>query len=523
MTDKNDLAGVEINGQFKQALERMENNENPLFITGKAGTGKSTLLRYFRLHTQQQVAVVAPTGVAALNVGGQTIHSFFGFAPSVTPMEVRREKPSTKLKKILKKVDVLVIDEISMVRADLMDCIDESCRHCLDDDRPFGGKRVVFFGDLYQLPPVVSREEEQELFSQIYKSPYFFDAKVWHFARIDIIELEKIYRQRDGEFIDMLNQIRHNTIDATGMKKLNQSYQPESFDSDEGYITLTTTNKAANEMNLRKLSQLGGEEKSYSGKIEGSFGERTLPTEESLQLKAGAQVMLLNNDVMGRWVNGSMGVIEEIAEVKDGEDKILVRLQEGDLVEVEPFTWSINRYYFDQATQSLETEPVGSFTQYPLRLAWAVTIHKSQGKTFDKVVLDVGWGTFSPGQTYVAISRCTSLDGLVLKRPVARKHIWTDERIVVFMEGRNETESEEINQPKIMTKGQKVSRIHQAMLSKQPLKMMVLSPTNLEEHLEIRPTNLREKTELGKAYLMMDGMTETGQKQIRLDRIVSIE
>ena len=199
MTNQNDLAGIEINGQFKQALERMESNDNPLFITGKAGTGKSTLLRYFRLHTEKQVAVVAPTGVAALNVGGQTIHSFFGFAPSVTPMDVRREKPSNKLKKLLKKLDILIIDEISMVRADLMDCINESCQHCLDDDRPFGGKQVVFFGDLYQLPPVVSRDEEQELFSSIYKSPYFFDAKVWHFANIDIIELEKIYRQRDGD------------------------------------------------------------------------------------------------------------------------------------------------------------------------------------------------------------------------------------------------------------------------------------------------------------------------------------
>lgn len=513
--DKN-LAKIDINEQFKEVLQRIESGGGPLFVTGKAGTGKSTLLHHFRLNTNKQVAVVAPTGVAALNVGGQTIHSFFGFSPNVTPIEIRRGKKAGKLAKILTKMDILVVDEVSMVRADLMDCIDEACRYYLDNEQPFGGKQVVFFGDLYQLPPVLSNPDEKHIFSNIYRSPYFFDAKVFSYTKIDIIELTKIYRQSNKDFVDILNQIRHNTIGHEGITKLNKCYQPNSIDYDDGYITLTTTNHAAGELNLRKLSQLPGQIKEYDGLIEGNFSDRTLPTEEKLQLKVGAQVMLLNNDSMGRWVNGSMGRIDKI-KTENGKDQLLVKIYGGQKVEVLPYTWSVNRYYFDPTSRSLEMDTIGTFTQYPLRLAWAVTIHKSQGKTFEKVVVDLGRGAFSPGQVYVAISRCTSMDGLVLKRPMDRRSIWTDQRIVDFM-----TDYQKGDLPKIMTLGRKISLIQKAIANGDNLKVIFLQPDKTEIEVNIKPRMVSQVNQSGKNIIAVEADCEGIKKQIRIDRILSI-
>ncbi len=417
-----------------QALEKIDEIREPLYITGKAGTGKSTLLKYFRQTTDKMAAVVAPTGIAAINVGGQTIHAFFGFSNNVTPIEVRSAQKQKKRQEVLDKMDILVIDEISMVRADLMDCIDECLRYYLNNDLPFGGKQIVMFGDLYQLPPVVATFEERQMFNSVYKSPYFFDAKVFTDLSIEKIELKKIYRQSDQKFISLLNNIRHNQVRTEDMNILNGCYQPDSFDSDDGFITLCTTNQAANDMNNYKLSQLPGELKIYKGKADGDFAEKNFPTELNLQVKINAQVMMLNNDSAGRWVNGSMGQVIDIAKgEKSDQDILVVEIFGGEVVEVTPYRWEMNRYYYNQTAKIVDTETVGTFTQYPLRLSWAVTIHKSQGKTFEKVIVDIGRGAFSAGQVYVAISRATSLDNLILKRPILKNHIWTDQKIVNFM------------------------------------------------------------------------------------------
>ncbi|MFZ5391992.1 MAG: ATP-dependent DNA helicase [Patescibacteria group bacterium] len=426
---------IEINDDFLRALKKIDEINGPLYITGKAGTGKSTLLKYFRQTTDKMAVVVAPTGIAAINVGGQTIHAFFGFSNNVTPIEVRSAQKQKKRQEVLDKMDILVIDEISMVRADLMDCVDESLRYYLNNDLPFGGKQIVMFGDLYQLPPVVATAQERQMFNSVYKSPYFFDAKAFTDLSIEKIELKKIYRQSDQKFISLLNNIRHNQVRDEDMNMLNGCYQPNSFDSDDGFITLCTTNQSANDMNNFKLSQLPDELKVYKGKVDGDFAEKNFPTELNLQVKISAQVMMLNNDSAGRWVNGSMGQIIDITKgEKSDQDILVVEIFGGEIVEVRPYRWEMNRYYFNQTAKMVDTETIGTFTQYPLRLSWAITIHKSQGKTFDKVIVDIGRGTFSAGQVYVAISRATSLDNLILKRPIWKSHIWTDQKIVNFMQ-----------------------------------------------------------------------------------------
>lgn len=422
---------LELNGPFQDAFNALENSTLNFFLTGKAGTGKSTLLQYFRHNTTKNVAVLAPTGVAAVNVSGQTIHSFFRFKPDITPDTVKSIKLRGDVKKLYASLDTVIIDEISMVRADLLDCIDHFLRlHGPRKSVPFGGVQMILFGDLYQLPPVVTAADKNYL-SGIYDGPYFFNAKCINYLDLKLIELEKIYRQREEDFIDLLNGIRDNTLTHKDLNYLNTRHQPEFIPrTGELFIYLTTTNALADKINQQQLDVLRTRPFCFQGEVEGKFEERNLPTQWDLNLKYGAQVMLLNNDPEGRWINGSIG---KIISVEDDEDVICVELNDGERVDVTPYTWEMFRFNFDEESESVVSEVVGTFRQFPLKLAWAVTIHKSQGQTFDRVVLDIGNGTFAHGQAYVALSRCTSFDGLVLKKPIQKNHIMLDERVVQFM------------------------------------------------------------------------------------------
>lgn len=430
---------IDFNDQFAKAYDLLENGSRNVFITGKAGTGKSTLLEYFRDHTTKSAVVLAPTGVAAVNIKGQTIHSFFRFKPDITPEGVHSIKVRRAQKALYQKIDTVIIDEISMVRADLLDCVDVFLRlHGRDRNTAFGGVQMVFIGDLYQLPPVVT-QTERGIFKDIYPSPYFFDSKVYremngadqHPRKVEFVELKKIYRQKEEAFIRLLGTIRNRTATPEHLRALNERCLPHFKPrEDDFYVYLTTTNAMADRINQERLDALEGESYYYEGTVAGQFESRSLPTHQVLELKAGAQVMLLNNDPAGRWVNGSIG---KIIGITDAGKIVTIELSEGETVDVTPFQWEMFRFFFNEDTQSLESESVGSFKQHPLKLAWAVTIHKSQGKTFDKAIVDVGAGTFAHGQVYVALSRCVSFDGLVLKKPILRKHILLDHSVVRFM------------------------------------------------------------------------------------------
>lgn len=422
---------IEFNEGFLRALHTMEGRDH-VFVTGRAGTGKSTLLNFFRERTEKDIAILAPTGVAAVNVRGQTIHSFFNFKPDITPHTAGQIRP--KDRDLYRELDAIVIDEVSMVRADLLDSIDAFLRrHGREETLPFGGIQMILIGDLYQLPPVVTTKE-RELFRTYYKGPYFFNARVFEEIDMEFIELEKIYRQKDDALVGLLNRIRNNTVTEEDLEELNRRYIPDFEGRDEGlYIHLTTTNRLAEATNQKKLEEIDGKEYRYRGVVEGDFPPSDLPTGLEVTLKIGAQVMLLNNDPYGRWINGSIGRIMDIEEVDGEEDVIIVELQDGSTVEVLPHTWEIFEFFYDRETKRVLSRVTGRFIQYPLRLAWAITIHKSQGMTFDRVVIDIGSGTFCHGQLYVALSRCTSLEGIMLKRPVEKRHIFMDRRVVEFV------------------------------------------------------------------------------------------
>jgi len=429
-----DRPTLQLTDDFRHALDVLEKTDNSLFVTGKAGTGKSTLLQLFRNTTKKKCAVLAPTGVAALNVQGQTIHSFFGFPPRIiTPKEAGQKVMRKDLLRMYKNLEVLIIDEISMVRADMLDGMDKFLRVNRENFRPFGGVQVVFFGDLFQLPPVVTRDPvEAAYFQDYYETPYFFSAKIFQEPdfQLENLELRKVYRQESRHFLRLLEAVRVNEIDHDDLEDLNERHVPDFAETD-GYITLCSRNNTADNINRRELSLLPEKEFEFLAEVKGQFDPKLYPTEAALCLKKGAQVMFVRNDSEERqFVNGTIGKIIEL-----GKDTIIVQTEEHGgkkrKIEVPKSEWEIIRYK-GSMTGGLETETVGSFTQYPLKLAWAITIHKSQGKTFDRVLIDLGGGAFEHGQLYVALSRCRTLEGIVLRQRIRPQDVITDERVVAF-------------------------------------------------------------------------------------------
>jgi ATP-dependent exoDNAse (exonuclease V) alpha subunit len=352
------------------------------------------LLQHFRQTTSQKLVVRAPTGVAAVNVGGQTIHSFFGFRPGITLDNVRSR--SRGQNSIYKQINMIIIDEISMVRADLLDCIEKFLRlNGRYEGQPFGGIQMVFIGDLYQLPPVVP-EDEQELFETVYASPYFFDARAYAKANVTRVELTEVYRQRDPIFVEILDALRTGALNGPQRTYLNRQCFRQRAQTEGSPIQLVTTNHMADRINHNYLERLPGKAQLYAGEIRGTFGERQLPTHERLRLRPQARVMLLNNDTEGRWINGDLGMIETLPGADRPEKAVKVQLDRGERVKVLQYKWEVIRFRYNPERDRIESEVIGSFTQYPLRLAWAVTIHKAQGKTFDEVVVDLAGGRLPP-------------------------------------------------------------------------------------------------------------------------------
>ncbi len=422
---------IRIGKESREAYKAMNETDDHIFVTGRAGTGKSTLLRYFREHTKKRHVVLAPTGVAALNVRGQTIHSFFGFHPAIRVELVRKAFPDSR--PFFEALETIVIDEISMVRADLLDCIDKALRLNRGRPRePFGGVQMIFIGDLYQLPPVVTREEAFR-FENEYTSPYFFSAYVMGSLNIKILELKKVYRQQDQDFVNLLEKIRLNSVSQDDMDLWNERHDPYFGPDDAaGYIHLTTTNKMAKQRNDYELAQLDSKPWKLDAKSSGEVPDRRMPSEQSITIKEGARVMFTVNDPERRWVNGSLGTVRRIEKRGLAKTPVLeVELEDGQEVDVREHRWELFEYENDGG--SFEESVIGSYTQYPITLAWAVTIHKAQGKTFDKVLIDMGWGAFAHGQLYVALSRCTTFDGLVLLKPFKEKDVIIDEAVVEFM------------------------------------------------------------------------------------------
>ncbi len=420
---------LQLSGDFKYVIDVLEKQQKSMFITGRAGTGKSTLLQLFRRTTRKKTVVLAPTGVAALNVKGQTIHSFFKFpAKPLHRTEIKR----LRFRKLYEKVEVIIIDEVSMVRADLLENIDVFLRLNRNSNEPFGGVQMVFFGDLFQLPPVVATEQEKMLFKTEFDSPYFFSAHVFDNFEMEMLELRQIYRQDNRHFIRLLESVRMNTVDFDDLEDLNERYLP-SFEPDENYITLSARNATVNRINQKELDNLETEPYVFMGKVEGQFNPRLYPTDIVLTLREGAQVMFVKNESEGKFVNGTLG---KIIELSDTSIKVLVEERgKSETIKVEKMDWEVQRYKINELDDNkIETEVVGKFTQYPLRLAWAITIHKSQGKTFENMIIDMGKGAFEHGQTYVALSRCRTLNGIVLKQKLRPRDVLVDERIIDFYE-----------------------------------------------------------------------------------------
>ena len=439
---------TDINVPFDMACQFVAHTAQSVFVTGKAGTGKTTFLRQLRSHTPKKMAVAAPTGVAAINAGGVTLHSLFQlpfkpFLPTVSNQLFQQEQnfcdqkslfANTHITKakidVIKELEVLIIDEVSMVRADLLDAIDTILRHYRGNEAPFGGLQLVLIGDLYQLPPVV-RNEEWNVMQLYYDSPFFFEAQALKTMKPLVIELEKTYRQKDGLFLDILNRIRTNSAQISDLEHLNTHYRPAFRPGPgEAYITLTTHNDKAETINRHQLKQLKAEEKQYKAQVSGDFSERMFPAELNLHLKLNAQVMFIKNDKgdQRKYYNGMLAIVTELA-----EEYIMVKPVSGEEeLKVERETWKNIRYLANKENDQIDEEELGSFVQFPLRLAWAITIHKSQGLTFDRAIVDAG-DSFAAGQVYVALSRLTSAKELVLYSKITPTSIQVDERILNYL------------------------------------------------------------------------------------------
>ena len=433
----------ENNAIFQLAADFINQTSEHVFLTGKAGTGKTTFLKYIREHTHKNVVVAAPTGVAAINAGGVTLHSLFQlpfdpYLPQVSnPLKKNFYRFSKQKIELLNQLELLIIDEVSMLRADVLDCIDEILRRIRHSAQPLGGIQVLYIGDLFQLPPVV-KDEEWELLQTYYESMFFFHARVIRQTEPVYLELKTVYRQGDPIFVDLLNRIRNNIATPDDLFELNKRYNPNfTPKEEENYIILTTHNYRSDAINHRKLKELPSEERVFTGTVEGDFPDYALPTDLELHLKTGAQVMFIRNDTDGRFFNGKIATITRI--VADQIYVYLPDLNEDILVQKEE--WENMHYSLNKESSKIEEEKLGSFTQYPLRLAWAITIHKSQGLTFEKAIIDAG-ASFAAGQTYVALSRCTSLNGIVLFSKIRSNSILTDSQAIRFSQ--NEKDEDEL-------------------------------------------------------------------------------